>query len=115
MAARFVVLITPEKRVEKLGERAPIPVEVVPFAAPLVEREMNALAIRPELRQRDGALYHTDNGNLIIDAHITPTSTAQQLDEALRAIPGVVDTGLFLNMADEVLIGSDAGVEQMLR
>lgn len=113
MAARFVILITPEKRVLHLGERAPIPVEVVPFAAPLVEREMRRLSLRPVVRLHEQARYHTDNGNLIIDVHITPSNAPKQLDARLRCIPGVVDTGLFLDMADEVLIGSDNGVERM--
>ncbi|HEX8200715.1 MAG TPA: ribose-5-phosphate isomerase A, partial [Isosphaeraceae bacterium] len=62
-------------------------------------------------RARDGAHWMTDNGNytLDLDCRGRPITDPGGLDRALRAIPGVVDTGLFLGMADTVLIGDDAG------
>ncbi len=115
MARRFVILITPEKRVSHLGERAPIPVEVVPFAVSPVKREMQALGVRPVIRESAAGRYFTDNGNYIVDVHIAANDAPRSLDQALRSMPGVVDTGLFLDMADEILIGSSTGVEQLCR
>lgn len=114
-AKRFVILVTPEKRVDKLASRTHIPIEVVPFAAPVVERGLRALGGKPTRRTGDDGPYHTDNGNLILDTTLPPLDDASVTDAAIRAIPGVVDTGLFLGMADEVLIGGPEGVERLTR
>ncbi|HHH31526.1 MAG TPA: ribose-5-phosphate isomerase RpiA [Polyangiaceae bacterium] len=114
-AKRFVILVTPEKRVDKLASRTHIPIEVVPFAGPVVERGLLALGGKPSVRQGDDGPYHTDNGNLILDTTLEPLDDARAVDAAIRAIPGVVDTGLFLDMADEVLIGTPDGVERLTR
>lgn len=114
-AARFVILVTPEKCVDKLASRTHIPIEVVPFAAPVVERGLRALGGDPKPRRTESGLYHTDNGNLILDVTLPPLDDAAATDAAIRAIPGVVDTGLFLGMAHEVLIGSPDGVERLVR
>jgi ribose 5-phosphate isomerase A len=107
-AARFVVLVTPEKRVDKLGTRAPIPVEVVPFAIAPVSRGLRALGAEPVLRRSpEGGDYRTDNGNAIIDARVSPLDDPRRTHDAIRALPGVVDTGLFLGMADLVLVGGE--------
>jgi len=107
-AARFVVLVTPEKRVDRLGTRAPIPVEVVPFAAGPVERGLRRLGAEPVLRRSpDGAVYRTDNGNVILDARVEPLVDPVATHAAMRALPGAVDTGLFLGMASLVLIGAE--------
>jgi ribose 5-phosphate isomerase A len=108
-------LITPEKRVPKLATRTHIPIEVVPFAAPVVARGLRALGGEPKVRPADDGPYHTDNGNLILDCTLEPLDDAAATDAAIRAIPGVVDTGLFLGMADEVLVGTDEGVERLTR
>lgn len=114
-AARFIVLVTPEKRVERLGSRAPIPVEVVPFAVGAVERGLRRLGAEPTLRRRpDGSEYRTDNGNPILDARFEPIDAPRELHAAVRALPGAIDTGLFLGMADLVLVGAER-VERLER
>ena len=112
-AARFVVLVTPEKRVAKLGTRTHIPIEVVPFAKDVVIRAFIALGAEPVVRQADGEPYNTDNGNLILDTRFAPMDDPHSIDRAVRAVPGVVDTGLFLGMADLVLVGTPDGVERL--
>lgn len=114
-AQRFVVLVTPEKCVEKLASRTHIPIEVVPFAKAVVARAFTALGGEATVRMRDGDFYLTDNGNLILDTKLAPLDDPQRVDRAIRAVPGVVDTGLFLGMADEVLIGTETGVERRVR
>lgn len=114
-AARFVVLATPEKRVDRLGTRAPIPVEVVPFAVAPAERALTKLGAEPALRRAaDGSSYRTDNGNAVIDARFAPLADPRATHRAIRDIPGVVDTGLFLGMAELVLVGGEA-VERLER
>ena len=103
---RLIILVGEEKLVPKLGTRGKLPVEVVPFALPLCERRLSELGCRPVADVRDGRLFVTDNGNHILDCQIGPIADPAGLDADIRAIPGVVGTGLFLGMADTVLIGS---------
>jgi ribose 5-phosphate isomerase A len=102
---RLVILVGKEKIVSRLGARGKLPVEVTPFALPLGERRLRELDCRPiPYRQGDG-LFVTDNGNHILDCEIQPITDAPGLELHIRAIPGVVGTGLFLGMAETVLVG----------
>ncbi len=102
---RLIILVGEEKLVPRLGTHGKLPVEVTPFALPLCERRLGELGLRPiPYRQGDG-LFVTDNGNYILDCQIDPIPDAPKLEMDIRAIPGVVGTGLFLRMADTVLVG----------
>jgi ribose 5-phosphate isomerase A len=102
---RLIVLVGEGKLVPQLGTRGKLPVEVTPFALPLCERRLGELGCRPVRDRRGKDLYVTDNGNHILDCQIEPIADAPRLELDLRAIPGVVGTGLFLGMADIVLVG----------
>jgi len=115
-ARRFVVLVGAEKLVASLGERGKIPVEVVPYALPLVRRRIEALDLAPAVRSRaDGAPYVTDNGNWILDCGTRPLRDAAAVERAIRVLPGVVGTGLFLGMANVVLVEEGEKVRVMER
>jgi ribose 5-phosphate isomerase A len=105
---RQVILVTADKLVPRLGTRGRLPVEVVPFGRPLCERRLLALGCRPRLRECEGRPFVSDNGNQILDCAIEPLDDPAALDAAIRRVPGVVDTGLFLGTADTVLV-ADAG------
>jgi ribose 5-phosphate isomerase A len=102
---RLVILVGDEKLVPKLGTRGKLPVEVTPFALPLCERRLYELGCHPIPYRQGNALFVTDNGNHILDCQIGPISDAPKLELDIRSIPGVAGTGLFLGMADTVLIG----------
>ena len=102
---RLVILVGHEKLVARLGSRGKLPIEVTPFALPLCERRLRDLGCRPVPFVQEGRLFVTDNGNNILDCGIDPISDAHRLEMDIRAIPGVVGTGLFLGMADTVLVG----------
>lgn len=102
---RLVILAGAEKLVPRLGARGKLPVEVTPFALPLCERRLRELGCGPVPDLRDGRLFVTDNGNHIIDCEILPISDAVWLEREILAIPGVVGTGLFLDLAETVLVG----------
>ena len=110
-SARRVMLVGAEKLVERLGERGKLPVEIVPFGLPLCRRRLAALGCVPTLRGGASGAYVTDNGNWILDCAIAPIADAAQLERQLLEIPGVVGTGLFVGMADVVLIQRGAEVE----
>jgi ribose 5-phosphate isomerase A len=94
--------------------RFPLPVEVVKMALPLVEPKLAALGLCPMQRfHQDGSVYLTDEQNFILDcacgAIVDPEATAA----AIRAIVGVVEHGLFLNMAEMALVAGDGGVTEL--
>jgi ribose 5-phosphate isomerase A len=102
---RLVILVGENKLVPRLGTRGKLPVEVTPFALPLAERRLGELGCRPTPYRQDDGLFVTDNGNHILDCQIEPIPDARLLEMKISAIPGVVGTGLFLGMAETVLVG----------
>lgn len=108
---QLVILVGPEKIVSRLGSRGKLPVEVIPFARYPCTRAMTELGLTPKIRMDGNEAHRTDNGNFILDCGTAPLVRADELEAALRAIPGVVGTGLFLNMNPTVLIGHADRVE----
>lgn len=124
---RLVILVGAEKVVSQLGARGKLPVEVVPFGMAFCRARLAALGLPAQPRRRagvndggnvaDGAggdLFVSDNGNHILDCETQLLADPAALESELLSIPGVVGTGLFLNMADTIIVerGADA---QMLR
>ena len=105
----YVCIVDATKLVPTLGA-FPLPVEVIPMGRALVAGRLTAIGGRPVLR----AGYITDNGNHILDVHDLVIKDPVALESALNQIPGVVTVGLFARRpADVLLIGSDAGVQQI--
>lgn len=114
-ADEFLVVADDSKLVAQLGSRAPLPIEVLEFAVPLVQRRLGSLPGRPVLRTVGGDPFVTDEGNLILDFYCGPIADAWSLDIALRQIPGVVDHGLFLGMATAVFVADAVATRVMKR
>lgn len=113
-ARRNVVIVDASKLSARLGEKWPVPIEVLPFAHGATRAHLEGHG-RPILRSKDGAPVRTDAGNLIYDLRVPPMEDPGVLDRALRAIPGVVETGLFVGRADVVLVAGPAGVKRLER
>jgi ribose 5-phosphate isomerase A len=113
-AERFIVIVDDSKIVDRLG-RFPTPVEVVPFTLPWVGRQIAARfpTVKATERIRDGKPYRTDNGNAILDCAFGDIPDARALDAVLEAIHGVLDVGLFYDLADAVLCTADEGVREL--
>lgn len=111
MSRKLVILVGTEKLVAKLGERGKLPVEVVPFALPLASRRLHAMGLKPAPRLDGEVAFVTDNGNHILDCAVPTLDDPSETERRLREIPGVVGTGLFLGMADTVLIQREGDVE----
>lgn len=111
-ARRFVVIADESKSVPRLGSRAPLPVEVVPFAWEAHLGPLGEMGGLPTLRtDRGGAPVRTDNGNFILDlAFEDGIGDPHELEGRLRARAGVVETGLFLGMAQQVVLAGSDGV-----
>lgn len=119
---RQVIIVGSSKLVQRLGERGRLPIEVIPFARGAVLERARSLGLRPVVRQDEAAQrpFHSENGNLILDCGLPDgpidAPAARELERALLAIPGVVDTGLFLGTAERVLVGyPDGRVDTLLR
>lgn len=112
---RQVILVGQHKLVHALGQRSPIPVEVIPFALAPAMRRLRARGLRPTVRTDlvNGRPLVTENGNLTLDCALDEPlrdgRAARDLEAAVLAIPGVVDTGLFLGTAERVLVGYPDG------
>ncbi|HAY36768.1 MAG TPA: ribose 5-phosphate isomerase A, partial [Bacteroidetes bacterium] len=117
-AARFVVLVDESKMVTRLGTKFPLPVEIVPMAAAPVMNVLRSLGAQPELRmgaKKDGPVV-SDQGLWILDGMFDEIADARHVNQVLLNTPGVVDHGLFIDMATDVLIGkSDGSVEHLLK
>jgi ribose 5-phosphate isomerase A len=116
---RCVVIADAAKQVATLGQ-FPLPIEVIAFGHAITSlRICDALSecdlgVAPRLRMKDGQPVRTDSGNLIYDAACGAIPDPAMLAAALKSVTGVVDHGLFLDLADEALIGTDTGVEHVL-
>lgn len=110
-AKQFIVLVDYTKQVPVLGGSFPLPIEVIPFGWGSTAREIEALTkSRVVLRERDGTPFKTEAGNMIVDVHIDRIDQPRELEIALNNIPGVVETGLFVNRTDVLIVGTAQGV-----
>ena len=112
LSDQVVILVDPSKLVTTLGEKLPIPVEVVPFARPVVEREIAALGYTVKHRMLTGKdePYVTDNGNELLDlVPHEPITEPDEADATLHHLIGVVETGIFVEMTDRVIVGHPDG------
>lgn len=110
-ADRFVVVADRSKLSSRLDR--PVPIEVLPDAVPVVADRLAAMGGNPTLREadrKDGPVV-TDNGNLVCDCAFGAIADPAALAQSLSSIPGVVEHGLFVDVADATYVGTDAGVE----
>ncbi len=115
LAVGRLYLIDDAKLVQRLGEKMPLPIEVMRFGLASVTRRLADLGLAGPVRQKDGKEYLTDNGNLVIDATLPGTRPPEEFARELDAMEGVIDHGLFLVEADEVLVEDAAGNVRAMR
>lgn len=116
VASNQVIIVADEsKQVAQLGMRAPVPVEVIPFARQPVTTYLASLGARVVERQEGGQPFITDEGNIILDCYFGLIDNPEQVAHALRAQPGVVEHGLFLGIATAAIIASPLGLRSLHR
>ncbi|SER14310.1 ribose-5-phosphate isomerase RpiA [Piscibacillus halophilus] len=113
-ADRFIVVADESKLVNHLGA-FPLPVEVVRFGWQLTKKQIEELGCSAVLREIDDEVFVTNNNNYILDCRFDVIKDSEKLHSQLKSLLGVVETGLFFNMADEVIIGRNDGAEVLKR
>lgn len=108
---RQVIIVDETKVVQRLGERMPLPVEIVPFGWKRTAGALAALALVPTLRRAGSTPFRSDNGNFIVDCALPPSFALHDLAAAIKATVGVVEHGFFLGLTHTVVIGTAAGIE----
>ncbi len=110
-SAKRVILVDESKLVSRLGQSRMLPVEVLPFAWTLTARLLNGLGCAASLREQGERPFVTDNGNYILDCAFGPIEDAVALEQRIKLLPGVIECGLFIGIADTLVIGFDDRVE----
>jgi ribose 5-phosphate isomerase A len=111
---RNVIIVDESKLSTRLGEKWSVPVEVVAFAQGTTAKHLERFGA-PVLRLRSGVPFRTDSGNVLYDVKCGPINDAGALDVALRSVPGVVETGLFIGRADVVIVAGESGIRRLAR
>jgi len=102
----LIIIIDRSKIVTRLG-KVPLPVEVIPFGWQVTAQSLGKLGCLPTLRKNGSEIFVSDNGNYILDCQFQKIRRLEFLERQIDIIPGVVESGLFLGMAGEVIIGDD--------
>jgi ribose 5-phosphate isomerase A len=111
-AKQFIVLVDYTKQVPVLGGSFPLPIEIIPFGWGSTAREIETLTnSRVALRERNGTPFTTEAGNLIVDVYLARIDHPRDLEIALNQIPGVVETGLFVDRTNLLIVGTPHGTE----
>jgi ribose 5-phosphate isomerase A len=105
-----IIVVDESKMVSYLGQKAPLPVEIVRFASESTMRRLERFGCVPKLREKNGLAFVTDNGNLIADCRFPRIDDPNKMESSLNLVPGVVDNGLFVGLAHKVIVASKDGV-----
>jgi ribose 5-phosphate isomerase A len=116
-SAREVIVVDGSKCTERLGTRFALPVEVVDFGLATTRAAIEALGASVTIRgEGEGrAAFRTDQGNLILDCNFGPIADAESLAAELAGMAGIVEHGLFLGLADALVVARDSGIERLVR
>ena len=111
-----IIIVDESKLSSRLGIKFALPIEVIAFACTVEEEFIRSLGATVTLRlQDDGGLYRTDQNNLILDADFGPMSDPYQLASQLNQRAGIVEHGLFLNLAHDVIVAAGDGIRHLQR
>jgi ribose 5-phosphate isomerase A len=110
-----IIVADDSKLVEYLGQKVPLPVEVVKFSYEATIHRLEQLGCRCAVRMRHGERFVSDNGNFIVDCKFQKIGDPRKLEAEINLIPGVVDSGLFVDLADKVIVAGEDGTRIMER
>lgn len=111
---KLIVIVDESKLTDKLGA-FPLPVEITPFSWQYTKKMIDKFDCSSKIRKKDGEIFLTDNGNYILDCDFGQIDDPIKLSEELNKIPGVVENGIFAEMAEIVIVGFDSGEVKILK
>jgi ribose 5-phosphate isomerase A len=115
-ASKYLIIVVDESKLTgKLGLKAPVPVEVIPFAVDVVRTLLTQWGGQPTLREKDGRPFVSDNGNLILDWWHGVIEQPWALEKQIKGVTGVVDSGIFAAVANEVIAATSSGIKRIKR
>jgi len=112
---RNVIIVDESKLAPRLGTKWALPVEVIPFARAVEERFLKSMGAGVSLRMKDGKPVVTDQGNFLLDADFGPMTDPQAISELLNGRAGIVEHGLFLGLAHDVIVAGRDGIRHLTR
>jgi ribose 5-phosphate isomerase A len=116
VSTREIIVVDETKPSPRLGTHWPVPIEVLPFAWRSQARFLESLGAKYTIRKNhDGTQFVTDSGNMILDCHFGPIADAPQLAAALSARAGIVEHGLFIGLATDLIVASASGIRHTAR
>ncbi len=110
---RVAIAVDASKLVKRLGTRAPVPVEVHPFGWKVAKARLEGLGADLQLRMAGDVTYRTDNENYVLDCRFKAIKDAGKLEAEINDVPGVIENGLFVGIADLVFVGDEKGVRTL--
>ena len=112
-ASKYEIIVVDESKINDYLGSFPLPVEIAKFAYKRTMKILAGLGCEPKLRTKNGEIYTTDNGNYIVDCKFGKIEEPLKIEREIDEIPGVIESGLFVNLADEIIIGGKKGIEIM--
>ncbi|MFL0166485.1 ribose-5-phosphate isomerase RpiA [Candidatus Clostridium helianthi] len=110
LANEVIWIMDESKLVDGIGE-FPLPVEILPYGYKHVIKELQDYSLNPKIRMKEEEIFVTDNGNYIVDLHIGKPMNISDVFNKVNRITGVLETGLFINMCDRIIIGTNSGAK----
>lgn len=110
---RVIIVVDESKLVKKLGTKSVVPIEVIPLAAPRVLVQLKNLGGEAVVREKNGRPFVSDNGNTILDWQSGVINQPAVLEKQLKAMTGVVDSGIFAGVADSVIVAASSGIRKL--
>ena len=110
-----IIVADESKLVDQLGTKVPLPVEVVKFSHEATMHKLEQMGCKVAVRMRHGERFVSDNGNYIVDCKFPRIEDANRLETEINLVPGVVDSGLFLDLADKIIVATNDGTRIMER
>ena len=113
---REIIIVDESKLSPQLGSRWPVPVEVLPYGWQSQARYLSSLGAEPAIRRvPDGSEFRTDQGNMILDSRFGPIADPEELAQKLASRAGIMEHGLFLNLAQDVIVAGPRGIRHLKR
>ena len=120
ISKNYIIIVDDTKYVDKLG-KFPLPVEIVKFGPKstitLLKNIFSEYDLYPEIKIRpndDGSYFNTDGGNLVVDCYCTELNSLHEIKNKIESVPGVVTSGLFINMASSMILGESEKASEVL-